>query len=587
MHFSKTYAQILEDLPVELQQNAIQYRQLKKLINQIVLELSSLGLSPTILQDIIVSEPAQAPGQSGSASLAEVPSAGHPIPSGDQPEHDSGAIASKPLTLRLEDLGSLKAVIHNARVKYEVIGTSDRIEPHLRLWVTVPEHELPAPSSPDLPTVEDAEDEASSEGGNASRTSLTEVEDEDKADDASFDDADSEEAEDAPPDVNVLSTLRSKLDTAPRLNLPRPDSPPAEEELPSPGPGAAFTHIPGRTHEVIVPLVSDTKFFNNLSSALESMSAHLSAVHHDFQKSLEKLSRKIAATALPASASPVFRAHSALTSHAGSVQVSTYQPTKSDLYSWREIFQLYVDTEVFEHIGEVKRGERSIEESERRLKLFVDQATKRGLADRRNFKMKQSREALDAFIEMNLFILNIKKFSEASSEATRKILKKHTKRTSLPLPFAPSTALARSAGGFPLSTAPLQRFARLGKTSFPRILVQAVGQTLLPIIPHIDDYACLICTAIAFKPIRLSCGHLFCVRCLVKMQKSGKGRCPCCRRNSVAEANGSNVDWALLNFMQDWFPIESREKLKANEKEVADEQLRELGIDPDRGCVLM
>ena len=44
------------------------------------------------------------------------------------------------------------------------------------------------------------------------------------------------------------------------------------------------------------------------------------------------------------------------------------------------------------------------------------------------------------------------------------------------------------------------------------MLVQAVGETILPIVPHIDDYECVICTSIAFKPIRLQCGHLFCVR---------------------------------------------------------------------------
>lgn len=48
--------------------------------------------------------------------------------------------------------------------------------------------------------------------------------------------------------------------------------------------------------------------------------------------------------------------------------------------------------------------------------------------------------------------------------------------------------------------------------SFPHMLVLAVGDILLPIIPHIDDYECAICTSIAFKPIRLACSHLFCVR---------------------------------------------------------------------------
>ena len=46
MHFSKTYAQLLLTLPPELRESAIQYRQLKKIINQIVAELTSLGQPP-------------------------------------------------------------------------------------------------------------------------------------------------------------------------------------------------------------------------------------------------------------------------------------------------------------------------------------------------------------------------------------------------------------------------------------------------------------------------------------------------------------------------------------------------------------
>ena len=48
MHFSKTYAQLLLTLPPELRESAIQYRQLKKIINQIVAELTSLGTSARV-----------------------------------------------------------------------------------------------------------------------------------------------------------------------------------------------------------------------------------------------------------------------------------------------------------------------------------------------------------------------------------------------------------------------------------------------------------------------------------------------------------------------------------------------------------
>ena len=48
----------------------------------------------------------------------------------------------------------------------------------------------------------------------------------------------------------------------------------------------------------------------------------------------------------------------------------------------------------------------------------------------------------------------------------------------------------------------------------------------------------------------------------------------------------ANVDWALLNFMQDWFPREAALKLKQNEQEASKEQLEELGIK-DQGCFIM
>lgn len=76
---------------------------------------------------------------------------------------------------------------------------------------------------------------------------------------------------------------------------------------------------------------------------------------------------------------------------------------------WREIFQLYVEAEVFESVNESDRGERSLEESERRLQMFATQVTQRGLVAEGKFKLPQSRTALEAFLQLNLGILNIKK----------------------------------------------------------------------------------------------------------------------------------------------------------------------------------
>lgn len=93
------------------------------------------------------------------------------------------------------------------------------------------------------------------------------------------------------------------------------------------------------------------------------------------------------------------------------------------------------------------------------------------------------------------------------------------------------------------------------------------------------------------------------------MQKRGQGNCPMCRSPTVLVADrckpffhlsyslaltltsslycsSANVDWALLNFMRDWFPVESKKKLRQNEQEVAQEQMEELGLNPDVSCII-
>lgn len=68
-----------------------------------------------------------------------------------------------------------------------------------------------------------------------------------------------------------------------------------------------------------------------------------------------------------------------------------------------------MEAEVFESVHEADRGERSLEESEKRLQAFLERITDRGLANK--LKLKQSRGALDTFLELNAFILDVKKVS--------------------------------------------------------------------------------------------------------------------------------------------------------------------------------
>ncbi|KAJ8508331.1 hypothetical protein ONZ45_g9389 [Pleurotus djamor] len=446
MHFSKTYAEILEKLPPELRENGIQYRQLKKLINQVVLELSAHGLSPPLLRNLIF------------ASDVDV------------------------------DDAQAEVIITNlSKVVYE-IGDPDHIHPRLRLLID-------------------------------------------------------------PSDARLRDLLPVVADTD-------------DGQV--------------QASELVIPLAADEAFFTLLSTALEALKQHLIGVHTDFIVTLKELTSAITCSARPMSATTTFRPHSFISSDATASLRPSSTP-HNDLYIWREIFQLYMEIQVFESTAETTRGENSVEESERRLQLFVSQLTQRNLNDRKKFKSKHGREALDTFMRLNFCILDIKKL--ANNEAARKILKKHTKRTSLPLPqpqdyttILPVSLSSSNPTGTPL---------------LPHVFIQAISETLIPIIPHIDDYACLICTGIAFKPIRLACGHLFCVRCLVKMQKRGNSSCPMCRMDCVLAADKSNVDWAMLNFMQDWFPKETRAKIKQNENEVLDEQLAELKLDSNIGCTVM
>ncbi|EMD32419.1 hypothetical protein CERSUDRAFT_118760 [Gelatoporia subvermispora B] len=518
MHFSKTYAQLLYSLPPEFRDSAIEYRQLKKLINQVVKELNGLGLSPEVLQHALQS----------SALGKEA-----------QGENNE-----------------------NFKVVYELVNVADHVEPRLRLWVKPKDSE--DDFSDMIPTITLP---LSSVDGQARITS------------ESQEDLAEQERPNSPLAASIISSLAESSFSHDERSVAGPSTSPPDSDVTS--------------REMIIPLASDMTFFDVLIRALDSLTTRLAVMRVDFEADLERLARGVTLTARPLSTSSAFHPTSPLSTNPGTVSV--HNPfshalavgSKSDLYVWREIFQLYVESEIHESTAELTRGERALPDSEARFALFSERIAERVRAGHA-FKLKESRAAFATFMRLNAFVLDLRKFQHATSEATRKILKKHAKRTALPLaPALPSPfALPAGSPSAAVAGAIVPWSARIPGGSLSLMLGQALGQAVLPIIPHIDDYACLICTSIAFKPIRLRCGHLFCVRCLVKMQKRGQDHCPMCRASTVLSADRSNVDWALLNFMRDWFPRECKEKLKQNEKEATREELEELGLQV-QGCVIM
>lgn len=317
--------------------------------------------------------------------------------------------------------------------------------------------------------------------------------------------------------------------------------------------------------EFIIPLEADVRFFEVLTAALQSLTEFHKEQQELFSASVQQLCALISASIQPSGgAIDLPTPPNSMADPVPYVYNSTH-PSQKDLYAWRAIFSLWVEAEIFESNAERDRGERTVDEAQRRLTAFANAVVKRGLGDRRTLRGKKTRKAWDEFLRLNVLLLDLKRFQTANIEAARKILKKHDKRTAL------------SAG----SLVPLARGSgwTFYSTSLPHVLLASLTETLLPILPSLDDYACLICMSIAFKPIRLSCGHLFCVRCLVKMQQRGSNNCPLCRKETVLIADKTNLDTHLMNFMKDWFPREVREKQNENAKEIAKENLEDAGFD--------
>lgn len=65
----------------------------------------------------------------------------------------------------------------------------------------------------------------------------------------------------------------------------------------------------------------------------------------------------------------------------------------------------------------------------------------------------------------------------------------------------------------------------------------SMSQELVSIVPQIHDYLCPVCFSVAYRPVRLDCKHVFCIRCIIKIQRTGEKHCPLCRADVVMSAS--------------------------------------------------
>ena len=95
-----------------------------------------------------------------------------------------------------------------------------------------------------------------------------------------------------------------------------------------------------------------------------------------------------------------------------------------------------------------------------------------------------------------------------------------------------------------------------------------LARQVVNLVPQVVDYTCCVCEypspskaplyppriislplwsvlipclglSLGWLPIRLDCSHIFCIRCMIKMQNQNKRYCPLCRADVIQAANES------------------------------------------------
>ncbi|KAG5357446.1 Transcriptional regulator of form adherence 3 [Yarrowia sp. C11] len=294
--------------------------------------------------------------------------------------------------------------------------------------------------------------------------------------------------------------------------------------------------------KMVIQLQSDSEFFHMLMKELQDLDDLKSSLKKTFEAEVLDLAKEISTVASPGT-------------------------KRSDMYRWREIFQLYIEAGIFFSDHEAMAGPTNSVQAKERLQWFWDQLQKQSLVT--GFKNKRSRKAFVDFWNLNSELVKNHVYQELNQTAITKILKKFDKQTAL-----------TSRQSFP----PFIAAGPNGTASLAKTMMFVMSERLLSLVPQIDDYLCPICSSIAVKPIRLSCNHVFCVRCLVKLQRKGEDRCPLCRELNVLEADESNLDEAHLKYLKLYFPKEAKAKQLENEKEITAEQFQNIN---NAKCVIM
>ena len=278
---------------------------------------------------------------------------------------------------------------------------------------------------------------------------------------------------------------------------------------------------------VEVPLSADSEFFQTLRRELTCLDDLQQAEYARLQDEINHMGKELRL-----------------------LRASKSKRSKKEIDTWRTIFGLYSDAEVFLSSHEADAGSRDASHAQKQLQFFTQSLAAQ--QKREVFKLgEEASAALSRFLHINVKLLRLIKFQEINRTALIKIMKKFDKRTALHAKSSVARSLTKSS---PFMAQDLAK-----ATCF------TISDQVLSIIPQLNDYLCPVCFSISWRPVRLRCNHLFCIRCMVVMQREEKNHCPLCREEVVMEATERNIDKHMVKFLQTNFKADVKEKQKQNE----------------------
>lgn len=281
----------------------------------------------------------------------------------------------------------------------------------------------------------------------------------------------------------------------------------------------------GKYETIEVPLVFDGQFFDILQSDVKNLDAVQAEEKKRMSIEVEELGKEVSQVVRP------------------------NRFSKSDLTHWRHIFELYLSAQPFFATNERDHGVRCSQIALKQLQWFQCEVENRHLVV--NFKLRESQKAFSRFLTLNFSLLKNLQFQELNKTAVFKILKsKHVPYmfSMAPCSYEYTEFDKRTSLGISQNFPSVVHSEGFLSGYIAKAICHQMSHELVSLVPQLNDYLCPVCFSLAYRPVRLDCQHVFCIRCVIKIQRHGEKHCPMCRAEVVmqASAGGSNLITVLI-----------------------------------------